>query len=85
MASAVQEGVKLACAAIPGVEIAPLGAGAQVNPDNICGEVVDFVRSMIDLPAGFVFASREYALEEEGFNACNPLQVGFSRVFCHLA
>ena len=84
VASAVQEGVKLACAAIPGVEIAPLGAGAQVNPDNICGEVVDFVRSMIDLPAGFVFASREYALEEEGFNACNPLQVGFSRVFCDI-
>ena len=85
MATAIQEGVKTACAAIPGIEIAPLGAGAETNPDDICGQIVDFVRAMIDLPVGFGFAAHDYAMEEEGFNACNPFQVGFSRVFCNLA
>lgn len=85
VATAIQEGVKTACAAIPGIEIAPLGAGAETNPDDICGQIVDFVRAMIDLPVGFAFAAHDYAMEEEGFNACNPFQVGFSRVFCNLA
>jgi len=47
-------------------------------------QVVDFVRTLIDLPVGFGFASTNFGLEEEGFNACNPFQVGFSRAFCHL-
>ena len=85
VATAIQEGVKTACAAIPGIEIAPLGAGIEAKPDNICEQVVDFVRSMVDLPVGFAFAAHDYAMEEEGFNACNPFQVGFSRVFCNLA
>ncbi|CAJ1404124.1 unnamed protein product [Effrenium voratum] len=82
--NAIQEGIKLVCAMPPDVEIAPLGAGAEVEPDSICDQVTDFVRSMIDLPVGIGFAGNAYALEEEGFNACNPLQVGFSRVFCDI-
>ena len=53
VATAIQEGVKTACAAIPGIEIAPLGAGVEAKPDNICEQVVDFVRSLVDLPVGF--------------------------------
>eukprot|EP00435_Cladocopium_sp_Y103_P040537 s209_g11.t1 len=85
VANAIQEGVKTLCAAVPGIEIAPLGAGVETEPDDICGQVVDFVRTLIDLPVGFAFAGHEYAMEEEGFNACNPYQVGFSRLFCNLA
>lgn len=77
-----QEGIKLVCAMPPDAEIAPLGAGVEVEPDSICDQVTDFVRAMIDLPVGFSFASFDLKLEEEGFNACNPLQVGFARVFC---
>eukprot|EP00913_Durusdinium_trenchii_P006626 g6225.t1 len=55
-----------------------------VEPDSICDQVTDFVRAMIDLPVGFSFASFDLKLEEEGFNACNPLQVGFARVFCDI-
>eukprot|EP00435_Cladocopium_sp_Y103_P028791 s209_g7.t1 len=84
VANAIQEGVKTLCAAVPGIEIAPLGAGVEAKPDNICDQVVDFVRTLIDLPVGFGFASTNFALEEEGFNACNPFQVGFSRAFCDI-
>ena len=84
VANAVQEGVKTLCAAVPGIEIAPLGAGVETEPDDICGQVVDFVRMLVDLPVGFTFAAHDYAMEEEGFNACNPYQVGFSRLFCNL-
>ncbi|CAK8992037.1 unnamed protein product [Durusdinium trenchii] len=84
VASAIQEGIKLVCAMPPDAEIAPLGAGVEVEPDSICDQVTDFVRAMIDLPVGFSFASFDLKLEEEGFNACNPLQVGFARVFCDI-
>ena len=39
VATAIQEGVKTLCAAVPGIEIAPLGAGTEANPDDICGQV----------------------------------------------
>lgn len=38
VASAIQEGIKTLCSAIPGIEIAPLGAGTEANPDDICGQ-----------------------------------------------
>ena len=55
MASAVQEGVKTLCAAVPGIEIAPLGAGVEVKPDNICDQVgkVDGI-----LSGAFLWAER---------------------------
>ena len=84
IATAVQEGIKLVCAAIPGVMIAPMGAGTEVKPDDICGQVMDSVRAFVDLPVGFGFAVHDLKLEEEGFNACNPYQVGFARVMCDL-
>ena len=83
VANAVQEGIKTLCAAVPGIEIAPLGAGVETEPDDICDQVVDFVRTLVDLPVGFSFAAHDFAMEEEGFNACNPYQVGFSRLFCN--
>lgn len=36
--NAAQEGVKTLCAAVPGIEIAPLGAGIEAKPDNICDQ-----------------------------------------------
>jgi hypothetical protein len=39
VANAIQEGVKTLCAAVPGIEIAPLGAGVEAKPDNICDQV----------------------------------------------
>ena len=84
VATAVQEGVKLACAAVPDIEIAPLGAGVETEPGDICDQVMDSVRAFVDLPVGFGYASHALAVEEEGFNACNPFQVGFARIFCDL-
>ena len=37
---------------------------------------------MGDLPVDFAHETFTYKLEEEGFNACNPFQVGFARIFC---
>lgn len=39
---------------------------------------------MSDLPVDFAHETFNYKLEEEGFNACNPFQVGFARIFCHM-
>ena len=85
ISEAVEEGVKLVCAAPPDVEIAPLGIGAEVEPDSICDQVTDFVGALGMLPVDFAHETFNYKMEEEGFNACNPFQVGFSRVFCDLS
>jgi len=78
----VQNGIKMVCAIPPDVEIAPLGVGAEVEPDSICDQVTDFVGSLVHLPIGLAYAGVRYANEQEGYAACNPLQVGFSRMFC---
>ncbi|CAE8711131.1 unnamed protein product [Polarella glacialis] len=72
----------MVCAIPPDVEIAPLGVGAEVEPDSICDQVTDFVGSLVHLPIGLAYAGVRYANEQEGYAACNPLQVGFSRMFC---
>jgi len=82
LANVISDGVKLACAAIPNVEIAPLGAGTEVKPPNICEQVVDFVRTIVDIPMDVAHNTFAYYLSEEGRAACNPYQVGFSRLFC---
>lgn len=39
----VHEGIELVCNVIPDVEIAPLGAGIQIEPKSICEELADFI------------------------------------------
>ncbi|CAE8641344.1 unnamed protein product [Polarella glacialis] len=78
----VQNRVKMVCAIPPDVEIAPLGVGAEVEPDSICDQTTDFVGSLVHLPVGLANAGVRYGLEAEGYAACDPMQVGFSRMFC---
>jgi len=82
VADIVQNAVKLVCAAVPGIEIAPLGAGVEADPPNICGEIVDFVRSAVDIPIKVGTSTTRYWLSEEGRVACNPFQLGYASLFC---
>lgn len=70
IANVIQGGIKLVCAIPPNVEIAPLGAGVEASPPSICDQVVDFVRTIIDIPFDIGKSAMDYALEDEGFRAC---------------
>eukprot|EP00933_Yihiella_yeosuensis_P040876 TRINITY_DN3528_c0_g1_i11.p1 TRINITY_DN3528_c0_g1~~TRINITY_DN3528_c0_g1_i11.p1 ORF type:complete len:1502 (-),score=330.55 TRINITY_DN3528_c0_g1_i11:334-4839(-) len=81
------ESLGLICKAIPDVMIAPLGAGISLNPNAICSGAKDFTDALAKFTApamGFGIAVKQHALEVEGYNACNPMQIGFARAFCDI-
>lgn len=83
-AEVVTEGINLVCEAPPDVEIAPLGAGVEVEPDEICESATQFAEALSSFPFEYMASWNAYAVEKEGFMACNPFQVGFSRLFCDI-
>ena len=40
--------------------------------------------TIIDIPFDIGKSAMDYALEDEGFRACNPFEVGFPRLFCDI-
>jgi len=82
-----KESLGLICKGVPNVEVAPFGLGIAMNPSKICGGVKDLAEAIAKFtsPAmGFGISVKKHALQVEGFNACNPLQVGFARAFCDI-
>jgi len=83
----VEEGLGVVCSVIPDVMIAPFGAGISLNPSEICNqatELVAAVKTFSGPACEFHFEKKEFHIQQEGYAACNPLQIGFARAFCDI-
>ncbi|CAK8997764.1 unnamed protein product [Durusdinium trenchii] len=79
----VEEGIGLICKAIPDVTIAPWASGWFRICDG-AAELVGAIKKFSGPTSEFAFAKKEMEIQEEGYAACNPLQVGFARAFCDI-
>ncbi|CAE7250862.1 unnamed protein product [Symbiodinium natans] len=75
---------EMVCDALPDVEIAPFGAGVQVTSGDLCQGTLDLTNDILDFGYDMHDASFDMKLGQEGFDACNPMQIGFARMFCDL-
>ncbi|CAL1159414.1 unnamed protein product [Cladocopium goreaui] len=66
----------MVCSLPPDLEIAPLGAGIQVQPGKHCDKFSMLATFLGEFPYDFMEAANSYAVENEGFMACNPFQAG---------
>eukprot|EP00439_Symbiodinium_sp_Y106_P007625 s5037_g1.t1 len=83
----VEETMGAVCGVIPDVMIAPFGAGVALNPGEICdgiSELLGAVKNFAGPASGFHFARQGWSIEQEGYAACNPMQIGFARAFCDI-
>lgn len=83
----VEAGGGMICDAIPDVMIAPFGTGVGMNPGKICEgamELVGAIKTFAGPASGFHFAKQGWEIEQEGYAACNPMQIGFARAFCDI-
>ncbi|CAE8614700.1 unnamed protein product [Polarella glacialis] len=75
------------CDTVPDVVTAPLGAGFSSSPSDLCADTGKLAQTMLALDGPFSklgLATRHFQIQEEGHEACNPLQVGFARAFCDI-
>ncbi|CAE7472430.1 unnamed protein product, partial [Symbiodinium sp. CCMP2456] len=82
-----EETMGAVCTVIPDVMIAPFGAGISLNPSEICdgiAELLGAVKNFAGPVSGFAFAKTGWDIEQEGYAACNPMQIGFARAFCDI-
>ncbi|CAE7841182.1 ACBP2, partial [Symbiodinium necroappetens] len=84
IANQLHDHAVLVCAAIPSVVAAPLGVGVEPQPQKICAEVTDLVRTIVDLPFDISKTAVDFQIEREGYLACNPYEAGFARLFCDI-
>ncbi|CAE7490946.1 unnamed protein product [Symbiodinium pilosum] len=82
-----EETMGAVCGVIPDVMIAPFGAGVALNPGEICNGISELIGAISNFAgpiSGFHFAKQGWSIEQEGYAACNPMQVGFARAFCDI-
>jgi len=81
----VATSAKAVCFAIPDVIVSPFGTGFGLRPSKICEGAVKLqkaARAFAGPSMAYGSAQKRWAMESEDWNACNPLQVGFARLFC---
>ena len=72
------------CAFQPDIAIAPLGLGTQIEPDVMCEQILAISFMVPDFAFGMANMGMALKYEEEDEQACNPFQVGLSRLFCDI-
>lgn len=85
MGAVSESALSMLCASVPDSVVAPLGGGVQVPISDIC-EAAQNIHSTAFAVLGPVgslaFAKQRHAIGKEGYAACNPMQMGFARLFC---
>ncbi|MAD33197.1 MAG: hypothetical protein CMJ88_05515, partial [Planctomycetes bacterium] len=72
------------CGYAPSVEIAPFGAGIQINPNKICSGAVKYGTMIAKHAKDITFATLKFLRNKGEYEDCDALQVGFDRTFCDL-
>ena len=73
------ESIDLICDVPPQVETAPMGFGAEFQPEDWCSDGKDFAKAMVLMSSfhgGIGFANAIYNVEAEDNADCDPLQAG---------
>jgi len=77
----------LLCDVPPNIETAPLGIGAEMQPEEFCTDGKNFAETMLkvtNMRVGIGLAGSQYDIAEEDNKDCDPLQVGLARLFCDI-
>ncbi|CAE7578834.1 ACBP2 [Symbiodinium natans] len=80
----LETGLQSLCAFQPDIAIAPLGLGTQIEPDVMCEQILAISFMVPDFAFGMANMGMALKYEEEDEQACNPFQVGLSRLFCDI-
>jgi len=84
VADGVEAYVKVGCAAAPNAVVAPVGVGVEMSPPSICAEVTEMVRTVVSGAREIADTTETYLMEKADAADCDPIQVGFSRLFCDI-
>eukprot|EP00439_Symbiodinium_sp_Y106_P016615 s2083_g2.t1 len=71
------------CGFMPDTTIAPFGAGIELGPGDVCSGLAGWF-AQLDRVSGLRIARQGWSIEQEGYAACNPMQIGFARAFCDI-
>lgn len=72
------------CTLIPNLVVAPLGAGAENEPSDICEQMNDIHWSFQESLQDELLSKHTFEYEEAISEDCDPLQLGMARAFCDL-
>ncbi|CAE8583762.1 unnamed protein product, partial [Polarella glacialis] len=75
------------CEVAPDTMMAPFGVGVSISLSDICQAAEDLAHSILAVAGPtqeLAQAHKQVQIQEEGYAACNPIQIGFARAFCDI-